>query len=185
MIPFKDLIHSLFDAASKANNSFAGKGSDGSVKGASALECKGESAFLETYFDQAVNEDGSAKTMENSHGGQSPVYTPKTVMVEYPTHNENEQGDLVADSHAVEVPLIAVTKVRATKIDSLKLSANLEIALNDGELMAAFAGEEKRARNKGASLVHMELNITPDMSSDGMTSIVEGYSKALRTRIPN
>ncbi|GAA4457982.1 DUF2589 domain-containing protein [Rurimicrobium arvi] len=131
----------------------------------------GHNDIMQTYFDQN-KQDGS--------------YTAKTVSLNYPVKTK----DNTIETARVEVPLITVVPISATRIDELRFTTNLEISLDADELLVSFCSEEEAdgkglfAKKRKSSFAKVELVLKPTEGTEGLRSIIEGYEKVLRAQIP-
>ena len=93
----------------------------------------------------------------------------------------------------VKVPLITMVPMTTSRIKKLKFSADLEIYIKDDKLQVDFnklKTEKNLFKNKKNSDIqthnaHIELEIEPTESSEGIKRLIEGYEKQLRAQIPN
>ncbi|QDZ61906.1 DUF2589 domain-containing protein [Elizabethkingia bruuniana] len=96
--------------------------------------------FINAYFEQSEN------------GG----LIAKTVSLNYPV----KMGDSSIKNVAVNTPIITLIPVYSPKIDEVKLTTNLEIALDNNELLVSFSNDELKAGNlfgKNGNLLQQNL----------------------------
>lgn len=131
----------------------------------------GHNDIMDTYFDKNPN-DGT--------------YKAKTVALRYPVNTRDQNIEITT----VDVPLITVVPISATRIDELRFTTNLEIALDNNELMVSFCSEEEGetkglfVKKKKSSVAKIELVLKPTEGTEGLRTIIEGYEKILRAQIP-
>jgi len=124
--------------------------------------------FIDTYFEKAEN------------GG----LVAKTVTLNFPV----KMGDNTIKEVPVNAPVITLIPVYSPKVEEVKLTASLEIALDNDELMVSFSNDEKSSNlfgNKSkTSTAKLEIILKPGETTEGMKDIIEGYEKVLRAQIP-
>lgn len=114
-------------------------------------------------------------------------FTAKTIQIEYPTTTTDGKIDLVN----IEVPLITVVPISSARIEEMKFTTDLDIAIEHDELMVSFSAKPGTNEPKGLGFDNkkkasatLELVIKPQENTDGLSKLIEGYEKALRAQIP-
>lgn len=111
-------------------------------------------------------------------------YTAKTISIEHPKTDEKGKVELVN----IEVPLITVVPISSARIEQMKFTTVLDVAIENDELMVSFS-PHARAGEAGAggaqqATATLELIIAPQGNTEGLNKLIEGYEKALRAQIP-
>lgn len=114
---------------------------------------------------------------------------PKTVILNYPV--SSQEGEMV--NKEVHVPLITLIPIAFSKVDEVRLKADLELNLIDDELhvgLGKFSNRKKGADTEGENSQHgsvgnVEVVLKPQEMSDGMQHIVDAYEKILKAQLPN
>ena len=174
MISFKAFIRAINDAIFEANSGL-------------------EQNNLNLLNDFFVNEDGKSpqevyindngETNEDVAAGKD-TFKPRTVKIQYP---DNSGGSPVE----VNVPLITLVPITASKIDVVKLSSEFRMNIVDNELQLDFP--KKGVSGSGSilekkpigTLGKLEIILRPGEVSEGLDSIIEGYEKVLKMQIPH
>ncbi|WP_459209412.1 DUF2589 domain-containing protein [Aquimarina rhabdastrellae] len=111
-------------------------------------------------------------------------YTAKTVNINYP----KTTTDGKVTEHIVEVPLLTVVPISSARIEELRFTTNLDIAIDNNELLVSFSNRSSEnsewdttAKQPSAKL---ELIVKPQENTEGLNKLIEGYEKALRAQIP-
>lgn len=111
-------------------------------------------------------------------------YQAKTIVVEYPIVRDN--GTI--EKQKVDVPLITVVPISSARIESLRFTTELEIALEDNNLMVSFSnsnGEGFLSKGKKkTNIATLEIDIRPQENTEGLNKLIEGFEKQLRAQIP-
>ena len=127
--------------------------------------------LMDTYFERTA-------ASEN--------FQAKMVTINYPVKSEDDSIKNVT----VNVPLITLVPISTSRIEELKFTTNLEVALNDtNDLLVSFSNEEENssslfAKKKGTTYAKIEIILKPNENPEGLKNIIEGYEKILRTQIP-
>lgn len=111
---------------------------------------------------------------------------PKTVILNYPTNTSD--GSLIMKE--VHVPLITLIPLQFSKVDELKLQAELELGLADDEVHVSFGkiagnGKDDSGETTKRSIGNIEITLKPMEVSDGMEQIIEAYEKILKSQLPH
>lgn len=111
-------------------------------------------------------------------------YTAKTVSINYP----RTTTDGTVSEHIVEVPLLTVVPISSARIEELRFTTNLDIAIENDELLVSFSNKsaensEWNTNTKQPS-AKLDLVIKPQENTEGLNKLIEGYEKALRAQIP-
>ncbi|WP_341900097.1 DUF2589 domain-containing protein [Fluviicola taffensis] len=133
-------------------------------------------------------------TLVNSHDqvidnffnkdGETGKYQAKIIVIEYP---------IVADGgtiekRLVEVPLITVVPISSARIEGLKFTTELEIALENNDLMVSFTNSNREGflsrGKKKSTFATLEIDIRPQENTEGLNKLIEGFEKQLRAQIP-
>ena len=112
-------------------------------------------------------------------------YIAKTITVEYPTTSADGKPNMVN----VDVPLITIVPISSARIEELKFTTLLDIAIEKDELMVSFSNKSgnnnpDEPNNSKQSSATLELLIKPQENTEGLSKLVEGYEKLLRAQIP-
>jgi len=175
----------------------------GSDAGARAVAEKNRE-LIERYFDRISddlhaadqepgNGDGnSAAGVRESANSSVPSYRPKMVALSYPL--ETAQGP---KEHHVYVPLISLIPLSELTISELEIHMNLVAVEKDSALKVGFthpppASKKTRKKSQTESPdseeqnfnVKVKITFSETGSPEGLTSIIEGYNKALRAQVP-
>jgi len=114
---------------------------------------------------------------------------PKTVILNYPSSGQN--GMIV--NKEVHVPLITLIPISFSKVDEVRLKADLELNLVDDELqvgLGKFSNRKKITESESdssqqGSVGSVEIVLKPQEMSDGMQHVVDAYEKILKAQLPN
>jgi len=168
MISFKKFIEAINEAVSEANSGL--ERSNLNILDQFFVDDDGKSPL--DYFD-----DSSDQQIDwNSH-----AFKPRTVKVQYP---DNNSGGTVG----IDVPLITLIPVSASKIDTVKLSSEFRISIVDDELQLDFPrnnGSGSFFKPAKGSIGTLEITLKPGEVSEGLDSLIEGYEKILKMQIPH
>lgn len=109
---------------------------------------------------------------------------PRTVVVQFPTPT---QDGMV--TREVEVPLISLIPVSMSEIAELKLKTNIEVFVDGEDLQVGFPSRSAMAKPEtaaadGGNVSTLEITIRPRDGSQGLTTLIEGYERALRAQMP-
>lgn len=168
MISFKKFIEAINDAVSEANSGL--ERSNLNVLDQFFVDDEGKSPL--DYFDNSSNETINW----NTHS-----FKPRTVRVQYPDNNSGQ-------SIGIDVPLITLIPVSASKIDTVKLSSEFRISIVDDELQLDFPrnnGNGTFLKPAKGSIGTLEITLKPGDVSEGLDSLIEGYEKILKMQIPH
>ncbi|KFC19666.1 DUF2589 domain-containing protein [Chryseobacterium sp. FH1] len=126
------------------------------------------SEFIDTYFEEAEGGGLNAKNLTINYPVKMPDNTFKNV--------------------PVDTPIITLIPVYTSKIDEVKLTADLDVTLDKEDLLVSFSnkadcgslfGKKERSSN-----VKLEIILRPGENTEGLKNIIEGYEKILRAQIP-
>ena len=114
---------------------------------------------------------------------------PKTVILNYPVSGKD--GMMV--NKEVRVPLITLIPIKFSKVEEVRLKADLELNLVDDELQVGLGKFSNRAKSKEntsdpavqGSVGSVEIVLKTEEMSDGMQHIVDSYEKILKAQLPN
>lgn len=118
---------------------------------------------------------------------------PKTVILNYPTTDTDGSVKM----KEVHVPLITLIPVIFSKVEELRLQADLELNLVDDEVQVSlgkFSGRknaspsgegEEAGSNSGRSIGSVDILLKPQEASDGMQQIIDAYEKVLKAQLPH
>lgn len=167
MIKFKDFVTAIHDAVMGANTLLNDKNID----------------LLEKYFEEEVRTEPPSEANNNKEV-QKNIMVPKSVIMEYPSTNED--GSTRIDE--VHVPIITMIPLQTTKIEKATFTANFELLLVNGDIQLNFtdkanptAENTKPGNNTSGTL---EITISPQESSEGLKLLIEGYENLLKKQIP-
>lgn len=112
-------------------------------------------------------------------------FTAKSITIEYPTNSPDGKFIKVH----VDVPLITVVPISSARIEEMKFTTLLDIAIEKDELVVSFSNQAKgnlpfTRNNKKQATATLELVIKPQENTDGLSKLIEGYEKSLRAQIP-
>lgn len=192
MISFDAFIKALQDAILGANDALMDKN----------LE------LLDRFFEETpehTHEAASAETPPGAEPASAPEgldlskapqdphephvsHVPQSVCIIYP-----RQTSTGVEEIAIHVPLITLVPLSMSQIEQVKVKADFEIHMADGELQLNFpTGTEKKggvlsrkSRKRKTTTGNLEITITPHPVSEGLKIVVEGYERALRAQIPH
>lgn len=117
---------------------------------------------------------------------ESGKYTAKKVTIEYPISS----SDGKINKLNVDVPLITVVPISSARIDEMRFTTLLDIAIEKDELMVSFSSNEPTSKipgfnkNKKHATATLDLIIKPQENTEGLNKLIEGYEKMLRAQIP-
>ena len=134
------------------------------VNEASSALSKNNVELLKEYFD------------EKSEEGAGNVLSPKTVCLNYPV--ATEQG--AVEMRQVDVPLIALVPMNASKVGKATFSVDFQLDDDDGEVVVSFP---KKHSEEEQNLSHLEISIVPDELPEGISSIARSYSDVIERQI--
>ncbi|WP_422359212.1 DUF2589 domain-containing protein [Reichenbachiella sp.] len=114
---------------------------------------------------------------------------PKTVILNYPTTAPD--GSIA--NKEVHVPLITLVPVEFSKVEEVRLKADLELSLVNDELQVGLGKFSNRPKNteqeseasKKGSVGNVEIVLKPQQMSDGLQHVVDSYEKILKAQLPN
>ena len=162
MIKFASLLSAIQNAAEEAAHMVSEKN----------LE------FFKTYFHSS--KDGHEKGDDPSGTEE---LTPRMVDLKYPIITADGPKE-----HTVSVPLLSVVPVSRIEVADVQIEMDLEILSDDDELIVGFPQKEKTifgdkvvAPKPNAKVI---INVKASERPAGVSSIIEGYDKALRAQIP-
>ncbi len=127
----------------------------------------------------------NAATHKNSDGkpGTTESLMPKTVVLQYPipTHD----GFVMKD---VKIPLISLIPVSMSEISEIKFKTTIELIVDDNNLQVGFPNKSdmnKLEINKPNESHYstLEITIRPRDGSEGLSTLIQGYEKALRAQL--
>lgn len=125
--------------------------------------------LMESYFEKKEGNDN---------------FQVKMVSINYPVKTHDNSIKNVA----VDVPLITLVPFSTTRIEELKFTTNLEVALENNELLVSFSNEEENnnlfSKKRKSSFAKVEIILKPNESTEGLKNVIEGYEKILRAQIP-
>lgn len=153
MTSFKSFVEAIHSAVSEAADSL--------------LKSSGE--MLDRFFDK--------KSSTGEDTSERQVLVPKTVSVEYPTLDSK---GLVTNGE-VQVPLIAIASIGATKIEKATLTASFELNETDGEIQVGLSGSNNF--NDDTTNCRLEIIISPQELPKGLELLVNGYNNILKRQI--
>jgi len=108
-------------------------------------------------------------------------YEAKTFNLAHPILNEKGEMEEVN----VNIPLISIVPISTVRIEQLKFTTELEIALENDELKVSFSPSgttDESAQNRPTAT--LEIMIQPQNNPEGLSKLIEGYDKVLRAQIP-
>lgn len=128
----------------------------------------------------------NAATHKNSDGkpGTTESLMPKTVVLQYPTPTHD--GFVMKD---VKIPLISLIPVSMSEISEIKFKTTIELIVDDNNLQVGFPNKSdmnKLEINKPNESHYstLEITIRPRDGSEGLSTLIQGYEKALRAQLP-
>ena len=170
MISFKKFIEAINDAVSEAN---------------SGLERNNLQILDQFFIDDQGNSplDYMNDTNEQKIDWKTHPFKPRTVKVQYPDNSNNGTVE-------IDVPLITLIPVSASKIDTVKLSSEFKISIVDNDVQLDFPRNGSnnslfKKETKGGSIGTLEITLKPGDVSEGLDSLIEGYEKILKMQIPH
>ena len=207
MIKFDQLIKVIHDAALSANQALA----DENLKIIDKyFEKTNVSESHESLFDEALqsvntilkkkdsgkNEIKAAvqnliairnASINNNQDGESAnaeSLKPKIVVLQYPIPTQD--GFVMKD---VEIPLISLIPVSMSEVSEIKFKTTLELIVDDDNLQVGFPNksDKNKLENTSPNESHystLEITIRPREGSEGLTTLIQGYEKALRAQLP-
>lgn len=89
-----------------------------------------------------------------------------------------EQG--AVEMRQVDVPLIALVPINASKVGKATFSVDFQLDDDDGEVMVSFP---KKQSVEEQHLSHLEISIVPDELPGGISSIARSYSDVIERQI--
>jgi len=143
--------------------------------------------LLKSYFHSAPSE-----TTKNSADTSAPLapsdfeqLTPRAVEMKFPKMTADGPQE-----HEVYVPLISLAPVSNMQMSELEIDMDMEIIEKDGEIVVGFPHHKNTLLGDGKVVTpkpnaKVKIKITPGHHVNGVTSIIEGYDKALRAQLPS
>lgn len=109
--------------------------------------------------------------------------SPRVVTVEYPYQKE----DGTIGVTPVQVPLITMTPITMTHIERAVMKANFDMEIVDDELQLTFTNRANPSMGKRSKITRgqLEVTIAPTETADGLSQLIEGYERVLKSQIPN
>jgi hypothetical protein len=167
MISFRKFIEAINSAVSEAN---------------SGLE-RSNLGILDQFF---TDDDGKSPLDYFNDPSQqidwkTHPFKPRTVKVQYPDNSDNGTTE-------IDVPLITLVPVSASKIDTVKLSSEFRVSIVNDELQLDFPrnnGDGSFFKPAKGSIGTLEITLKPGDVSEGLDSLIEGYEKILKMQIPH
>ncbi|MCD7943029.1 MAG: DUF2589 domain-containing protein [Bacteroides intestinalis] len=80
----------------------------------------------------------------------------------------------------VQVPLITLVPVTASKIEKATVTAEFALEVINNELQISFPNNKS---SENATVGKLEIVISPQELTDGLELIIEGYANALKRQI--
>lgn len=155
----------------------------GSIQEAAQAQEKFElDATMEDYFEVVDAQGKVLKNPDEKTLRRSDVrYRAKMVSMDFPV--QSAQG---LTKKTVEVPLITLSPVCSSQISEVKFSTELEITSDKkGTLHVDFPKQSSRGLLKPRrSNTKIEICLTGRENPDGLSHIIDGYEKILRSQIP-
>jgi len=142
--------------------------------------------LLKSYFHTA---SGKSADSSDASGPLSPAdfeqLTPRAVEMKFP--KITEKG---AQEHEVFVPLISLAPVSNMQMAELEIDMDMEVLEKDGEIVVGFPHHKNTLLGDGKVVTpkpnaKVKIKIAPGHRTTGVTSIIEGYDKALRAQLPS
>lgn len=167
MILFKELIEAVQSATKQASQAIADQNYE----------------ILKSYFYATPAKPANTSTPEpENHLSE---LSPKMVAMRYP--KETAQGPA---EHTVYVPLISLIPNSNFQLSKLEVEIDLEIIEQENQVFTSFSQSKKglfgtKADNNSNANARVKITIDPTGSTEGVSTIIEGYNKALRAQIPN
>lgn len=156
MISFKSFIAAINDAIVQAGDSLMDKNVQ----------------LLNQYFTEQPDEKDPAKKN----------LVPKTVTLEYPAVG----SDLQPVIRKVDVPLITLVPLTASRIEKATLTADFEMEMADGQVQLNFTSKSNRRlfKNPRSSIGRLEITITPQPTPEGLNALIEAYESVVKAQLP-
>lgn len=154
-----------------------------------------ETKVSKQTLEQALRSIKDLKTTLNQHDVVEQALAsgdlrPKTVILNYPSTAQD--GAIV--NKEVHVPLVTLIPITFSKVDEVRLKADLELNLVDDELQVGLGKFSNRKKGRdtegddsqqGGSVGNVEIVLKPQEMSDGMQHVVDAYEKILKAQLPN
>jgi hypothetical protein len=156
MISFKSFIAAIHDAIVQAGDSLMDKNVN----------------LLNQYFTEKTDEkDPTQKTL-----------VPKTVTLEYPAVGP----DLQPVIRKVDVPLITLVPLTASRIEKATLTAEFEMEMADGQVQLDFTSKSRRGlfKNSKSSIGRLEITISPQATPEGLNALIQAYESVVKAQLP-
>lgn len=169
MIKFSDLIAVIQSAAEQAAHAVAQQ----------------NFTLLKSYFHEDPSKSAES---ESKDGSLVPAdfeqLTPRAVEMKFP--KITEAG---AQEHEVYVPLISLAPISNMQMSELEIDMDMEVLEKDGEVVVGFPHHKSTLLGEGKVVTpkpnaKVKIKIAPGHHVNGVTSIIEGYDKALRAQLP-
>ena len=128
--------------------------------------------------DDVLNKFFVQKSSISKDGTEDQVLIPKTVKMEYPVLNNDgniEKGE-------VQVPLITLIPVCATKIEKATLTSEFGLSVDDHEVQINFV--DSKLHQQDVAYGKLEVIIAPDDVPKGVELLINGYNNILKRQIP-
>lgn len=169
---FTELDDNLFDEALQSVNAILKKKDSGKTEIEEAVQ------NLIAVRNAATHENPDRKP------GTTESLMPKTVVLQYPTPTHD--GFVMKD---VKIPLISLIPVSMSEISEIKFKTMIELIVDDNNLQVGFPNKSdmnKLEVNKPNESHYstLEITIRPREGSEGLSTLIQGYEKALRAQLP-
>ncbi|MDC1882076.1 DUF2589 domain-containing protein [Bacteroides uniformis] len=153
MISFKLFVEAIHRAVNEAADSLA----------------KRNEELLDKYFYETF------PTNEPQTGKQ--VLNPKMINLEYPMLDS--EGRVIKGE--IQVPLITIVPVSATKIEKATLTAEFELSVADEEVQINFF--DTTQHKSDTAYGKLEVVISPQDIPKGLELLISGYNNILKRQI--
>jgi hypothetical protein len=122
-------------------------------------------ALLEQYFNHQKDENGKDTLVAR--------------MVTMGVPETDDEGNIITRN--VEVPLISLMPLNATRIEKATLSVDLRMSVNNGELTIHFPGDGLFTPK--SSHGHLDIVLSPDTQPEGLQQVVDYYTDVLKRQL--
>lgn len=155
-IRFKSFISALCESVATASESLNNRSTQ----------------FIERFFEKR-----NGGTSENPESKD--VYIPKTVLLEAPVVNDDNNGEII--NKEIDVPLMALTPQASNKIEKLTLKLNLQLYIENEELMIDLSSTKHKDTDLGYG--DLEITISPNEKAEGLEQLIDNYTNMIKNQI--
>jgi hypothetical protein len=205
MISFKKFVDGVHDAVQTANDSIQDKNgfidsyfvrSDADDTVLTNINNAIAAADALTNKDGSVNREDFARAktaLQNAKDALLGVSNnsnqlddfgdlkPKVVTVEYPYI----KADGTSDSTQVQVPLLTLSPISMSHIEKATIKATFDLEIVNEELQMNFTNKSNPSKDANMTRGELEITISPSEPAEGLTQLIEGYERVLKSQIPH